>query len=49
MSEFRIVCTFGTGSTSGGLSRYMMEKYGKKLVHVVFLLADQDVAGIRTK
>jgi cysteine synthase len=49
MSDFRIVCTFGTGGTSGGLSRYMMEKYGKKSVHVVFPLANQDVAGIRTK
>ncbi|AIC16006.1 pyridoxal-phosphate dependent enzyme [Nitrososphaera viennensis] len=49
LSESRIVCTFGTGGTSGGLSRYMMEKYGKKSVHVVFPLGDQDVAGIRTK
>jgi cysteine synthase len=49
MSEFRIVCTFGTGGTSGGLSRYLMEKHGKKSLHVVFPLGDQDVAGIRTK
>lgn len=49
LSEFRIVCTFGTGGTSGGLSRYMLEKFGKKSVHVVFPLGDQDVAGIRTK
>jgi cysteine synthase/rhodanese-related sulfurtransferase len=49
LDEFRIVCTFGTGGTSGGLSRYLMEKYGKKSLHVVFPLADQDVAGIRTK
>jgi len=49
LSDFRIVCTFGTGGTSGGLSRYIMEKYGKKSVHVVFPLGDQDVAGIRTK
>lgn len=49
LTEFRIICSFGTGGTSGGLSRYMMEKYGKKSVHVVFPLADQDVAGIRTK
>ena len=47
--EFRIVCTFGTGGTSGGLSRYMMDKYGKKSLHVVFPRGDQDVAGIRTK
>ena len=49
LSEFRIACTFGTGGTSGGLSRYMMEKYGKKSLHVVFPPGNQDVAGIRTK
>ena len=49
LEDFRIVCTFGTGGTSGGLSRYMSEKYGKKALHVVFPLGDQDVAGIRTK
>ncbi len=49
LAEFRIACTFGTGGTSGGLSRYLMEKYGKKSLHVVFPLANQDVAGIRTK
>ncbi len=49
LADFRIICTFGTGGTSGGLSRYAMEKYGKKAVHVVFPPADQDVAGIRTK
>jgi cysteine synthase A len=48
-SDFKIICTFGTGGTSGGLSRYMMEKYNKKAVHVVFPPGDQDVAGIRTK
>lgn len=49
LSEFRVVCTFGTGGTSGGLSRYLSEIYGKKSVHVVFPLGEQDVAGIRTK
>ena len=49
LADFRIVCTFGTGGTSGGLSRYLTEKYGKKSLHVVFPLGDQDVAGIRTK
>ena len=49
LQDFRIVCTFGTGGTSGGLSRYVSEKYGKKAVHVVFPIAAQDVAGIRTK
>jgi cysteine synthase/rhodanese-related sulfurtransferase len=49
LSDYRIVCTFGTGGTSGGLSRYMAENHGKKAVHVVFPPGDQDVAGIRTK
>jgi cysteine synthase/rhodanese-related sulfurtransferase len=49
LADFRIVCTFGTGGTSGGLSRYLSEKYGKKSLHVVFPSANQDVAGIRTK
>jgi cysteine synthase A len=49
LEDFRTVCTFGTGGTSGGLSRYLSEKYGKKTLHVVFPLGDQDVAGIRTK
>jgi len=49
LEDFGIVCAFGTGGTSGGLSRYIYEKYGKKSVHVVFPPAGQDVAGIRTK
>jgi cysteine synthase/rhodanese-related sulfurtransferase len=49
LEDYRIVCTFGTGGTSGGLSRYLSEKYGKKALHVVFPLGAQDVAGIRTK
>ena len=49
LGDFRTVCTFGTGGTSGGLSRYISEKYGKKSLHVVFPRSDQDVAGIRTK
>ncbi len=49
LADFGIVCTFGTGGTSGGLSRYLSEKYGKKSLHVVFPQGDQDVAGIRTK
>jgi cysteine synthase/rhodanese-related sulfurtransferase len=49
LADFRIICTFGTGGTSGGLSRYLSEKYGKKSLHVVFPAGDQDVAGIRTK
>ena len=49
LEDFRIVCTFGTGGTSGGLSKYLSEKYGKKSLHVVFPPTNQDVAGIRTK
>ena len=49
MSDFKLVCTFGTGGTSGGLSRYLSEKHSTKSVHIVFPSAGQDVAGIRTK
>src|SRR5688500_18635431 len=49
LAEFKVLCTFGTGGTSGGLSRYLMDKYRKKSLHVVFPLSNQDVAGIRTK
>lgn len=49
LEDYRLLCTFGTGGTSGGLSKYMNEKYGKKAVHVVFPPTGQDVAGIRTK
>ena len=49
LEDYILLCTFGTGGTSGGLSKYMNEKYGKKAVHVVFPPAGQDVAGIRTK
>jgi len=49
LEDYQIVCSFGTGGTSGGLSQYMIEKYDKKSIHVVFPSAGQDVAGIRTK
>ena len=49
LKDYQIVCSFGTGGTSGGLSKYMSEQYGKKAVHVVFPIPGQDVAGIRTK
>lgn len=49
LEDYRLLCAFGTGGTSGGLARYMSEKYGKKPVHVVFPVPGQDVAGIRTK
>lgn len=49
LQDYDIMCAFGTGGTSGGISRYMSEKYGRKAVHVVFPIPNQDVAGIRTK
>ncbi len=48
LGDYEVVCAFGTGGTSGGISEYVSEKYGKKSVHVVFPPAGQDVAGIRT-
>ncbi len=44
-----LVCTFGTGGTAGGVGRYIASKHRRKGVRVVFPLAGQDVAGIRTK
>jgi rhodanese-related sulfurtransferase len=44
-----LVCTFGTGGTAGGIGAYVTAKHGRKGVRVVFPLAGQDVAGIRTK
>ena len=49
MGDFNIICAFGTGGTSTGLSRFVQGKYGKKAVHVVFPQEGQDVAGIRTR
>jgi len=48
-SDFGIFCTFGTGGTSTGLSKYFIEKHRRKNVVVVFPMPSQDVAGIRTK
>ncbi len=48
-ADFRVITAFGTGGTSTGLSRYAYDKYGKRTVHVVFPLGNQDVAGIRTR
>jgi cysteine synthase/rhodanese-related sulfurtransferase len=49
LSEYRVVTTFGTGGTSAGLSRHIQTRHSRRSVHVVFPLADQDVAGIRPK
>ena len=51
-SSFReadFVCTFGTGGTALGVGNYISSKHSRKGVRVVFPLAGQDVAGIRTK
>jgi len=49
LADFRVISAFGTGGTSAGISKYLQRKYGKKSVHIVFPLNNQDVAGIRTK
>ncbi|TMH94356.1 pyridoxal-phosphate dependent enzyme [Candidatus Bathyarchaeota archaeon] len=49
LADFKIISAFGTGGTSAGISKYVQTKYGKKSVHIVFPLNNQDVAGIRTK
>ena len=49
LAEFKVVCSFGTGGTSTGVARYLKSKHGKKGVHVVFPLGDQEVGGIRTR
>jgi cysteine synthase/rhodanese-related sulfurtransferase len=49
LADFRVISAFGTGGTSAGMSKYLQERYGKKTVHIVFPLNNQDVAGIRTK
>ncbi len=49
LAEFNIVCAFGTGGTSTGLSRYAQARYARKAVHVIFPQEGQDVAGIRTR
>lgn len=48
-ASFEIVCAFGTGGTSLGLSNFFIKKYGKKIVRVVYPTEGQDVAGIRTR
>lgn len=49
LDDVDFVCAFGTGGTAAGVSRYVHSKYGRKGVRVVFPIAGQDVAGIRTK
>jgi len=49
LREVDFVCTFGTGGTAGGVSRYVASRHGRKGTRVVFPLAGQDVAGIRTR
>lgn len=49
LADFDVVCAFGTGGTSTGLSQYIWNTHRRKGVRVVFPLAGQDVAGIRGK
>lgn len=49
LADCEVICAFGTGGTSGGIARYISERYGRRSVHVVFPPNGQDVAGIRTK
>ena len=49
LDDCDFVCTFGTGGTAGGVGRYLASRYGRKGVRVVFPLAGQEVAGIRTR
>ncbi|HZD12016.1 MAG TPA: pyridoxal-phosphate dependent enzyme, partial [Candidatus Binatus sp.] len=49
LADYKLVCTFGTGGTSTGLANYVEKKYSKRIVHVIFPLGNQDVAGIRTR
>ncbi|MGA2665032.1 MAG: pyridoxal-phosphate dependent enzyme [Nitrososphaerales archaeon] len=50
LGDLGVVCAFGTGGTSTGLSRFIERRYdGRKAVHVVFPREGQDVAGIRTR
>ena len=49
LGEADFVCTFGTGGTAGGVGSYVSSRYGRKGVRVIFPLAGQDVAGIRTR
>ena len=49
LGEADFVCTFGTGGTATGVSRYVRAEHRRKGVRVVFPVAGQDVAGIRTK
>ncbi len=49
LGDYDVLCAFGTGGTSMGLSRYVKRTFNKKSVHIIFPLANQDVAGIRTK
>jgi cysteine synthase len=49
LGEVELVCTFGTGGTATGISRYAARRHGTRVARVVFPLSGQDVAGIRTK
>ncbi len=47
LSKLKIICTFGTGGTSYGISKYFLDRYNRKIVTVAFPEEGQDVGGIR--
>lgn len=49
LGDTDFVCAFGTGGTAAGISGYVDSKYRRKGTRVIFPLAGQDVAGVRTK
>ena len=49
LREADFVCAFGTGGTALGIGSYISSEHNRRGVRVVFPLAGQDVAGIRTK
>jgi len=49
LADFDVVCAFGTGGTSTGLSQHIWNTHRRKGVRVVYPLAGEDVAGIRVK
>src|SRR5712691_11397891 len=42
LADFKVIYAFGTGGTSAGIGKYLQTKHGKKAVHIVFPLSNQD-------
>ena len=49
LGEADFICAFGTGGTALGVGSFISSEHRRNGVRVVFPLAGQDVAGIRTK